>query len=242
MIEHMPQPRQESPEQVTAPDLRERLMAVEGSMPESLERPVRWAQEEITALAAAVPEKSGDDAQQFVRRRSWVRAHVVATGIALATMAGIATPKAEAGEKGDGWRRAGGIISVVAGVGERVMAHKQDEHLRRGGAMEYQIRMLEIEAEGLLRRYERLAKELNDIQDRRDFEKREDRQERLSWQLSGVSRHMDDVRQRVLEIQAQIKALGPQAEKELRAGAKSGMWADIANIARGTGDRMRYGY
>ena len=223
-------------------DAKEALENELGQTPESLEVPVRWASQEQEELAQAVAQAAPEEDPTFWQKaRRKVGSRIIMTGLAMTTLMPIVAPTAEAGERGRNWQRTGTIVSILGGVGERVMAAKQYEHERRAERMAHHLRMLQNEGEDLLRRMRRLNEHQTRLEERLGSDKNEERRKRLQGELHRIEIAKDGLRQRAAQIDREIKDLEPALDEEARAANKAGLFADIADIARGEGQRMRRG-
>ncbi len=231
-------PAEKGPETGLAAELTREL----GPAPEALEKPLDWAgreQEELVqAAAAAAPEEDPSFWQKAGRK---IRSRVVVTGLAMATLMPMLAPSAEAGERGSGWRKAGTIVSIAAGVGERILAQREYEHVQKARRMEFQLRMLENEGERIVRRAQMVNERLTDMQMRLDGEKNENRRNYLEQNVRRLELEKENLKERAVEIDAQVAKLGPAFQKEADAAGKSGLFRELAQIAGSAGQQMRWG-
>lgn len=240
MTEQMPQSNVEKP--LESLDVAQELEARLGPIPEQLEQLVRWASQEQLELSTRAEENTGEGVDRWKRVRGKIATRIIMTGLAMATVMPMMTSSAEAGERGRNWRRAGSIVSIVAGVGERVLEHKQDEHRRKARNLEYQFRMLEREASSLVHRIERTSDRLITLKARLAQETREHRKNTIQEDIDRLSMEKSFLIERVVEIDGQIRELGPELEQEIESAGKAGLFADIADIAREQADWARRGY
>ena len=241
MKEQMPQTTETTPKTVEL-DAEQALENELGQTPESLEMPVKWAGHEQEELAQAAVQAAPEEDPTFWQKAGRkVGSRIIMTGLAVATLMPMLAPTAEAGERGRNWRRAGAIVSILGGVGERVMAAKQYEHERRAERMGYHLRMLQNEGENLLHRMQMLNERQADLEEKLNFEKRDERRERLEYELHRVELAKDGLRDRAAQIDGQIARLGPAFQKEAEAAGKAGLFRQIADIAGSEGQRMRWG-